>query len=68
MSNEIAKELQISNLLTALSMSENTPENNEICKKVLKYVITQEMNALQYDIALLPRKDKVSKDYNFHLN
>ena len=67
MSGEIAKELQINNLLTALKMCEDTPENNEICKKVLQYVITQEMNALQYDIALLPKKDKEYREYNFHL-
>lgn len=68
MDAQLTKEIQIHNLLTALSMSEDTPENNEIRKKILDYVVTQEISSLQFDIALFPKSKKETKDYNFHLN
>jgi hypothetical protein len=68
MDSQIVKELKIHNLLTALNMSEDSPEINETRKKVLDYIVSQELSTLQYDITLFPKEKKNTKEYNFHLD
>ena len=67
MDNQIVRELNIHNLLTALNMSEDSPEMNKTRSKVLDYIISQELSTLQYDITLFPKEEKNTKEYNFHL-
>ena len=68
MDSQIVKELKIHNLLPALNMSEDSPEINETRKKVLDYIVSQELSTLQYDITLFPKEKKNTKEYNFHLD
>ena len=64
------KELQIQNLLNVIDIkiqceSAGIEIKDTKTEKVLNYIFDREMAALQFDIALFPKKQEV-REYKFH--
>lgn len=62
MDTKLLKELQTANLLKALELRK---KDDEVCKKILDYVLHEELSELQLDVTLFS-EDATKSTYNFN--